>query len=57
MEKEKRDGIIEEKVFFNLINGRYNWKLLSVDNFFNFTFLSFQAFYPHGILLYLYKRR
>lgn len=40
MTKEKRDGTIEQKVLFNLISGKYNWKLLFVDNFLNFDFLS-----------------
>lgn len=40
MAKEKRDATIEQKVLFNLINGKYNWKLLFVDNFLNFEFLS-----------------
>lgn len=40
MAKEKRDGTIEQKVLFNLLNEKYNWKLLFVDNLLNFEFLS-----------------
>lgn len=33
MMKEKRDGTIWQNVFFNLINVKYIWKLLFIDNF------------------------
>lgn len=33
MMKEKRDGTIWQNAFFNLINVKYIWKLLFIDNF------------------------